>query len=151
MKKISLLVLTILLLLPITIFAATTPRVLTVDAEADGSTINYKGTTEDGVYAVMCKLYDSSDNEMDLLSSSVDSKEFKGSFSNVAAGDYKVSCARYEGGEIVSDDVMVAGDVTANPKTSDNVLTYVLILVVALAGVIGGTLYIRKTKKLKTK
>ena len=151
MKKISLLVLTILLLIPFTVFAAATPRVLTVDAEADGSTINYKGTTEDGVYAVMCKLYDSSDNEVDLLSSSVDNKKFEGSFSNVAAGTYTVSCARYEGGDIVSDDVTIAGALATNPKTSDNILTYVLILLASLAGVVLGTLYIRKTKKLKTK
>ena len=152
MKKISLLVLTIVLLIPITVFAAVTPRVLTVDAKADSSTINYTGTTEDGVYAVMCKLYDSSDNEMDLLSSQVDNKEFKGSFSNVAAGTYKVSCARYEGGEVVSDDVPIEGELTtANPKTGDSILVYVLALVVAVLGTVGGTLYIRKTKKLKTK
>ena len=99
MKKI-LLTLSILLIIPMTAFADEFPKVITLNAEADGVLINYNGTTEENSHAVMCKLYDSKNKELDKLSVAVDNKNFEGTFTAPGAGEYKVTCANYEGGAI---------------------------------------------------
>ena len=100
MKKLYLFLISLLLIIPFSVYAATTPRVLTLTAKSSGTTINYEGTIEEGSHAVMCKLYNSDNQEIDLLSSAVDNKAFEGSFENVEKGKYTVACANYEGGEI---------------------------------------------------
>ena len=110
MKKSYLIIFALLLVIPFSVFAETTPKVLTVTAENSSSTINYTGTTEDGVYAVMCKLFNSSDEEIDMLSSSVDNNTFSGTFANVSEGTYNVGCARYEGGDVKRVEVIINSD-----------------------------------------
>ena len=91
----------ILLIIPICfVKAASTPIVLTLEATADNNTVKYNGTIEVASHAVMCKLYNDKDEELDLLSSAVDAGKFEGSFVVSAKGDYKVACANYEGGDI---------------------------------------------------
>lgn len=164
MKKNYLIIFTLLLLIPFSVFAAT-PKVLTVTAENSGSDINYSGTTEDGVSAVMCKLYDSNDEELDSLSSSVDNNSFSGSFTDLEDGTYSVGCARYEGGEIIksrvvvgdnsdssSDDTSVDLDNnkknnTNNPKTYDEgIRNSLIIFVICAAGVLGSIIYLKRQK-----
>ena len=146
MKKICLFVISILLVLPISALAAATPRVLTLDAKSSGSKISYNGTVEDGSHAVMCKLYSSNDEEVDLLSSAVDNKEFEGSFSNVEDGTYHVACANYEGGEVKSVEVVV-NNTTANPNTYDaGISSFIIILVVSILGILGISMYLKKRK-----
>lgn len=100
MKKI-LLALSLLLIIPITAFAdEELPKVLSLEATAEGVLINYNGTTEADSHAVMCKLYDSKNKEIDMLSVAVDNKKFEGTFTAPKAGEYKVACANYEGGAI---------------------------------------------------
>lgn len=148
MKKINLLILTILFALPFAVKAATTPKVLTVKATIDGITIEYEGTTEEGVYAVMCKLYDD-EGEVDLLSTSVDSQKFSGKFTAPKKGEYKVYCANYDGGEIKSADVAVEENKN-NPDTYDSgITTYIILIVVAITGIAGVLIY--KNKKNKNK
>ena len=65
MKKIGLFVLTILFILPLGVKAETKPKVLKVTSTVEKTTIKYEGTTEDDVYAVMCKLYNSKNEEID--------------------------------------------------------------------------------------
>ncbi len=168
MKKNYLIIFTLLLFIPFSVLAAT-PKVLTVTAENSGSDINYSGTTEDGISAVMCKLYDANDVDLDSLSSSVSDNAFSGSFTDLEDGTYSVGCARYEGGEItkatvvvgdgsstVSDDTNVASDnskkTTANnPKTYDEGIRNSLILfVICAAGVIGSIIYLKRRKTLKS-
>lgn len=105
MKKGKLLLLSSLLI-PCSILAAN-PKVLTLTGEVKDNTINYSGTTEEGSHAVVCKLYNSKSEEVERFSTSVDNKEFEGSFKNVEAGDYTISCANYEGGEIKNVEVTV--------------------------------------------
>ena len=101
MKKISLFIISILFLIPLGVFALPEyPKVLTLDASSNDKFVNYSGTTEDGSLAVMCKLYDSEDNELDKLSTAVEDNNFEGTFTVSASGDYEVACANYEGGEI---------------------------------------------------
>ena len=163
MKKVALFIISLLLIIPFTV-KALDPSVTNVNADVNGSTINYAGTAEDGVIAVMCKLYDSNNNELDKFSIAVSENAFSGTFEVESNGEYKVSCARFEGGAVKSATVTVAGASTVtttttanvaqtskNPKTNDGILNYVYILVVGVIGMIFGALYIRKTKKLKSK
>lgn len=146
MKKISLLILAVLFIVPISVFAASTPRVLTLTAKSNGNTIEYNGTIEPGAYAVMCKLYNSSDEEIDLLSSQVSEEKFSGKFENVAAGKYNVACARYEGGEVKKAEVIVESK--ANPKTYDaGILGSIILVITSALGLTGTILYLKKLNK----
>ena len=102
MKRYFFTLLTLFLIIPVKVLAVN-PKVLTLDTETNGNTISFSGTIESGSHAVMCKLYDSENHEKDMLSVSVNNGAFSGSFSVTSAGDYKVACANYEGGEIKSD------------------------------------------------
>lgn len=127
MKKIMV-ILIILLVMPVCVLAATTPQVLTLTADSSKKDINYKGTIEENSYAVMCKLYNDKDEEIDMLSSAVDEGKFEGNFTVEENGNYKVACANYEGGEIKTVDVKVDGvEKENNPKTGDAIGLYVLI------------------------
>ena len=106
MKKYILVLLTLFLLSPLVVFAID-PNDKTLEAGSDGATITYNGTTEGGSVAVMCKLYDSESEEIDLFSTAVDNNEFSGEFIVKESGEYTVSCANYEGGNIISDNVSV--------------------------------------------
>ena len=44
--------------------AATTPNVVSLDATAEANTIKYNGEMEDGSFAVVCKLFDKDNNEI---------------------------------------------------------------------------------------
>lgn len=148
MKKINLLILTVLFMLPFAVKAAEEPKVLTVKTEVDKTTIKYEGTTEDGVYAVMCKLYNSDKEEIDMLSSAVDNKKFNGTFTVPKKGEYKVVCANYDGGEIKEATVKISEDKPKdNPKTYDEgIIKYIILIGVAVVG-IAGTLIYKKMKK----
>lgn len=121
MKKLSLCVLTLLFIIPFSVFALSYPKVLTLTAEAEGNTINYSGTTEDDSHAVMCKLYNSQDEEIDKLSVAVNNSEFEGSFTTTNTGDYKVACANYEGGEIKTTSVSVEEESPSDPPEEEPV------------------------------
>ena len=99
MKRL-LLVISLLLLFPLTVLADAKPKVLTLETTVEGSTINYSGTTEANSHAVMCKLYNSSGKEVNMLSVNVNNNSFTGTFTATSLGEYKVACANYEGGEI---------------------------------------------------
>jgi len=133
MKKIIVLVL-LLLVLPITVLAAEAPKVTKLELKNDKQVITYTGEMEDGSLAVMCKLYNSKDEEIDYLSSSVDNNKFEGTFTVTKNDTYKVSCANYEGGEIKSETIVVKA---ANPKTGDTMLLYVALGVVSVVALIG--------------
>ena len=148
MKKISFLVLS-LLLIPFSVKAATSPNVKTLEASAKDDTVTYNGTMEEGFYAVMCKLFNDKDEEIDLLSSAVSEGTFTGAFTNVENGTYNVSCANYEGGEFKKAEVIVNYTVAdkTNPKTGDNILLYVLTFGVCVAGITGAGTALNKRRK----
>jgi len=112
MKKLKLFILTLLLILPFSVLAISYPKVLTLTAEVDGNKINYSGTIENGSHAVMCKLYNSQDEEIDKLSVAVNNFEFEGMFTTTTTGNYKVACANYEGGEIKTTTVSIEEEPT---------------------------------------
>ena len=140
MKKIIVLVL-LLLVLPITVFAAEAPTVTKLVLSNEKGVIKYSGEVQDPnpeygspSYAVMCKLYNSKDEEIDYLSSEVNEHKFEGSFTVTKNDTYKVSCANYEGGEFKSETIVVKA---ANPKTGDTMLLYVALGVVSVVALIG--------------
>ena len=53
MRKYIILLLTIFLVSPLSVFATEKPKVLTVEASLEGTRITYSGTTEDGVVSVI--------------------------------------------------------------------------------------------------
>ena len=83
----------------------------------------------------MCKLYNSSNEESDMVSVEVSEKKFEGYFTVTKNDTYKVSCAKYEGGDIKSDTVKVTK--AKNPKTGDTMLLYVALGVVSVVALIG--------------
>ena len=104
-----------------TIIAATptfadTPKVLTVDAEIT-QTISYSGTTEEGVLAVSCGLYDAEDNELQFNSVAVLDEAFTGEF-DADENAILIRCANYDGGAIVERALIIETDET--PTTEED-------------------------------
>ena len=149
MKKVFLLI--VLFILPTSVFALN-KDIIALDARANGNTISYNGTIESGAYAVMCKLYNSSNEEVDYFSSSVENDFFEGTLTAPGSGDYKVSCADFDSGNINSVNVSVGDTSTSllrtsdNPHTNDGILAYVFIFFIGMIGLISGSSYILKHK-----
>ena len=124
MKK--LLLVFLILVSPLYVFADSNPKVLTLNADVEGLLISFEGTTENDSHAVMCKLYNSLNEEIDMLSVPVDNLAFEGTFSAPNVGDYKVACANYEGGAIKettasTDEVVTTYNVTFVTNEGSNI------------------------------
>lgn len=140
MRKIFVLLIA-LFLIPVYAKAATStlPNVTKVDATNDKLVIKYNGETEDGSLAVMCKLFNSKDEELDMLSSPVSENKFDGTFTVTEYSKYKIMCANYEGGDFKSTEIELKEELKTdtkevenkkeetNPKTGDNILFYVIL------------------------
>jgi hypothetical protein len=142
------------LLLMIAIFpfvfasAATSPQVVSLETTVEGSTIKYNGEMEEGSYAVVCKLFDKDDNELQDYSSAVDNHKFEGSFTVETNGDYTVRCAHFEGGIVKGAEASVNDIPTStNAKTGDAIMIYVAILAISLIGAGIGAFYLVKKSK----
>lgn len=159
MKKIIFLI--VLFIIPTCIMAANIqPKVTKLEATTDKFEIKYNGEVEDGSYAVMCKLLNDKEEEVDLLSSPVEDLKFDGLFTTTKNGNYKIVCANYEGGEFRRVNVTVevkeepkqevkeetkeeTKEVQNNPKTGDNIYFYVALGIVSLIS-LGFIFYIKK-------
>lgn len=141
MKKVLLALL--LIVLPVTVFAAENLSVTKLELTNDKQVITFKGEMEDGSLAVMCKLYNSKDEEVDLYSTDVTANKFEGTFTVDKNDTYKVSCANYEGGEIKSETIVVKN---ANPKTGDSIYLYLTIGFISIIAIIGCTKFFKKEK-----
>ena len=146
MKKLLLFVLVAFPLMFVS--AETKPNILTLENSAVDSTIKYNGTIEEGSHAVMCKLYDAKDTEIDMLSSAVAEQKFEGSFTVTDNGKYKVACANYEGGDFKTFEVTVDSAKTevANPKSFDAGVAGSLVLL-GISGIGIATYFVNKKKK----
>lgn len=109
------------LLLPFRAFAAE-PSVLTVEVDTS-SGIVYSGTTESGVLAVSCGLYDASDNELAFNSVATSGTSFSGTF-DANSSAVVLRCANYDGGTIVSATLASApasdSEDSADPANTPN-------------------------------
>jgi len=150
MKKI-IVILSLLFVLPITVFAAETPVVSKLELTNEKGTIKYNGEItipENSVpaYAVMCKLY-SGDDEIDLFSSEVVDNKFEGSFTIAKNGTYTVYCANYDSGAIKSETIKIEDVV--NPKTGDLVEVYCIVFAFCIAALTLACAYPKYLKKSK--
>lgn len=143
MKKIFMII--ALFIIPTCVFAKDLPKVTKLDATLSNKEVKYNGEIEDGSYAVMCKLLNDKEEELDLLSSPVSDNKFDGTFTVSDDKKYQVVCANYEGGEFKSVDVKVDNETKienkveeakkeTNPKTGDNIGTYVTLGLISLIG-----------------
>lgn len=156
MKKISLFIVAILLIIPFTVSAAEY-KVEKLNASNTSGTIKYDGTMETGSTAVKCWLYEGT-TELNYYSSAVDNTKFNGTFTVSKNGEYIVKCANYEGGDLKETTVKVddlkedeptsvenkeetkteekkTSKTSKNPKTGDNVLTFVSLMMISLLGI----------------
>ena len=76
MKKLVTLLLAVVLLTPVVKAA----DLKTLETKNDNGILKYSGTTEDGVLAVSCSLFNSKNEEIDISSNQVDNNKFEGSF-----------------------------------------------------------------------
>ena len=144
MKKV--LVLLLAIVLPVSVNAAST-NVTKLELSNDKTVITFKGEIEDDSVAVMCKLYDSKNEEIDLLSTSVSENKFEGTFTISNNDTYKVACANYDGGEIKAETIKV--DDIVNPKTGDLIESYCIVLALCVAALILACMAPKFLKKRK--
>lgn len=137
MKKIITLLLAVVLLTPIV--KAAELNVKTLEIKNDNGTLKYTGTTDEGVLAVSCSLFNSKDEEVDISSNQVNNNKFEGTFTVTKGDTYTVKCANYEGGKIIT-----ATEKVENPKTGDNIIIYGGLLLVGILGLAGLTIYNKK-------
>lgn len=110
MKKI--LTLLVLLLIAPIIVLADEPKVTSVDVTKSSNVITFSGETDPGLLAVMCKLLDDGDHEVNMKSVEVDNNAFEGTITAPAVGEYTVACANYDGGEITVSEPITITEVT---------------------------------------
>lgn len=137
MKKIITLLLAVVLLTPVV--KAAELNVKTLEIKNDNGTLKYTGTTDEGVLAVSCSLFNSKDEEVDISSNQVNNNKFEGTFTVTKGDTYTVKCANYEGGKIIT-----ATEKVENPKTGDNIIIYGGLLLVGILGLAGLTIYNKK-------
>ena len=138
MKKLITLLLAVVLITPTIKAAELNIKELTTKTE--NNSIKYSGTTEEGVLAVSCSLFNSKNEEIDISSNAVNSNKFEGTFTVTKGDTYTVKCANYEGGKIIT-----ATEKVENPATGDKVLKYGIILGICVLGIAG----LKINKKLK--
>ena len=126
-KKILTLLLAVVLLTPVVKAA----DLKTLDIKNDNGTLKYSGTTEDGVLAVSCSLFNSKNDEIDISSNQVNDNKFEGSFVVKEKDTYTIKCADYEGGKIIS-----AQEEVKNPSTGDSLTKSLLLLTISAAGIV---------------
>ena len=140
MKKKLILLLAVFCLIPAV--KAAELNVKTLSASNKDNTITYSGTTDEGVLAVSCSLFNSKDEEIDISSNSVDNSKFEGKFTVSKNDTYTVKCANYEGGKIIS--ASTEAKEVKNPQTGDNIVKFLMIGAISVVGIVGLGIYIKK-------
>lgn len=126
-KRLLTLLLAVVLLTPVVKAA----DLKTLEIKNDNGTLKYSGTTEDGVLAVSCSLFNSKNDEIDISSNQVNDNKFEGSFVVKEKDTYTIKCADYEGGKIIS-----AQEEVKNPSTGDSLTKSLLLLTISAAGIV---------------
>lgn len=121
-------------------------NITSLEAKAEEGKIVVKGKTETGVLAVTATVYDESGkNFITMQSTDVDENNNYKLEIDVVKGNYLVKVADYDGGEFKTAKVTVATD-KDNPKTGDNIVAYIITLVLSLTTIVLTTIYIKKAK-----
>lgn len=121
-------------------------NITSLEAKAEEGKIVVKGKTETGVLAVTATVYDESGkNFITMQSTDVDENNNYKLEIDVVKGNYLVKVADYDGGEFKTAKVTVATD-KDNPKTGDNIVAYIITLVLSLTTIVLTTIYIKTAK-----
>ena len=142
-KKISIVLLAVMLLTPV--IKASELNIKTLEAKNNNGILKYSGTTDEGVLAVSCSLFNSKKEEIDINSNQVNNNKFEGTFTITKSDTYTVKCANYEGGKIIS-----AQEKINNPATGDNIIIYSTLLIVSTIGLISIKIYNKKKTSKKS-
>lgn len=107
MKKILYSLFLLVVLIPLGVRALENTDVSILNVEVNNNVISFNGAAGPESFAVMCKLYNSNEEEVAKYSVEVSNQTFAGNFIAPQIGNYTVSCANYSGGTIVSRPAVV--------------------------------------------
>lgn len=147
MKKVLSILIISLLSFVVLPFNVAAKSVKTLDVTESSNKITISGTTESDVLAVAVFVYSGTELvNMETCSNNSDnySCELNKTFTE---GSYVVKVADYNGGDYISKDITITKADVINPKTIDNIIIYSVVGVISLVGIIGCTLYFKKTMK----
>lgn len=119
MKKLSILLLSLFLVVGSAISVLADSDVISLTVSGDKNSIEVSGTTSAGLAAVVVEIIDNGDNNIALYSFAVNSDDtFSGTIDNLnlAAGAYTVRAANYEGGEWQSTRIVISSDSSSGPS-----------------------------------
>lgn len=143
-----------LLIIPFVSVKAETLNVKTIHASITTDQISVDGTVDDGVLAVAILVYEEDGTTLVTMeTTSVDSSNQYADTISVASGKkYIVKAANYDGGTYATTEV--DGSINnsgtnsnhneKNPQTYDNLMTWIILLVVSISGIVGTSIYFKK-------
>lgn len=139
MKKKFSAILTFVLAMIVIIPGISAKEIKSIDVkETKSGVITVSGEAENGTLAAAIVVYNSEDSSFVTMQTTSVNDENKYSYDiELGKGKYIVRVADYDGGDFKESCITVYGDVK-NPNTLDNIYIYVILLVVAIAGIVYG-------------
>lgn len=137
-------------------------EIKTINATQQNGVVTVNGTTETGMLAATVLVFDSTGTDIVAMKTvPVDNNSYSTTFA-LSEDTYVIKVADYDGGDYISKSISpvttnsstntsLLKNNTNNPKTGDNIIFYVCLLVLSIIALISGTLYIRKNKLVKSK
>lgn len=123
-------------------------NVKTLEVSIKNNILDVSGTTDNGVLAVTVMVYD--ENETNLITmetTAVDSSNKYSKKINLTDGKYIVKTANYDGGDYLKKSVEPQSNSVKNPQTYDGIMTWIVIGLVSVSGIVGTIVY-RKKKNI---
>lgn len=156
MKKIILFIVTIFLILPSTVNAAT-GDITNLSASYANKSVTVTGNTLSSILAISVILYDTSENEsgetvLRMVNDSVANNSFSttiDSLNLVAGSTYKIKVANFDGGNYYETTFTVPTESTNNPNTGDEIISSVILGSLSSIGLAGAVLYRKKKDLIK--
>lgn len=161
MKKLSkylLIIMLSLFIIPLVNVNAASLDVKTINATINNNKISVDGTVDNGVLAVVILVYEEDGTTLvTMKTTSVDSNDKYSDTIEVTSGKkYVVKAANYDGGTYVT--TKVDGSINKNnnsnnssneknPQTYDGIMTWIVIGLVSISGIVGTIVY-RKKKNI---
>lgn len=140
MKKILLVLVTILSFAFISSVSAAELKVKTLEASMDGTKITATGTTDEEMLAVSVIVYDEAGTTfIKMESGQVDDGKYNVTIDGFEEGKkYMVRVANYDGGDFLEQ---LVPDETKTPDTGDDIYTFIIIGTLSVVSLLGITIY----------